>query len=101
MELGWSFEDMTKHLYYLIFLSTWIACAANIPNQTSILLDVGATSLTLTNSGTGGADQTLRFGPSSNQRVRVLLSPGVDIPPKATTTYTACADPCSVALNQN
>jgi hypothetical protein len=83
----------------LICLATAI-CRANYPDQISVLLDVGATTLTVHNTGAGGSDVGLSFSPGVNQRVRFSLM-RVYVPPPAGSTYTACANPCTVSLNRN
>jgi hypothetical protein len=73
---------------------------ANYPSQISKLLDVNASTLVIQNSGTGGSNIPQIFAPATGQRMRVTLTP-INVEPPAGTTYTSCADPCTVSINRN
>ena len=73
---------------------------ANYPLQQSYLLDPGAASIVVHNSGAGGADQVVNFAPSGSQRIRFTAS-AVQIPPPAASTFSSCSNPCTLSLNEN
>ncbi len=75
----------------LIFCGS--AFAANIPNQTSFLLDAGKNTFTVTNSGSAGGSKKITINPGSFTRLGITYTPNYYQPPTS-TTYTACADPC-------
>jgi hypothetical protein len=77
-----------------------LAAAANYPGQRSVLLDVGSSSITISNSGSAGGTVTQKSGSGANQRVRVTIA-NIDVPPPSDTSYSACADPCTVSINRN
>lgn len=83
-------------LFLLVSSAAW----ANFPGQVARRLDVNATSMTVTNSGTGSHTETINFAVGSGERARVSISMN-DVPPPAGTSYTDCADPCSVSINMN
>src|SRR5712691_6095476 len=100
-------DTMFGSLFTLIQLSVLLVIVlavpahANYPSQISRLLNVGATSVTVLDSGAGGADPLiLTLAPTGSQRVRVTLSP-INVPPSSGSTYSACADPCSVSMNRS
>ncbi len=78
----------------LILLLTALPLLANYPNQIAIRLDVGATTLTLLNTGSAGGTEVLRFAPTGSQRMDISASP-INVPPTDSTSYTPCNDPCS------
>ncbi len=76
-----------------------LACFANYPSQQSVILDVGATQVILTDSASG-TSQTLIYGPGSGHRLRLTFSP-INVPPPSGTSYSACADPCTITMARN
>ena len=85
----------------LLAMALAFPAQANYPSQISRLLNVGATTVTILASGAGGADPLiLTLAPTGSQRVRVTLSP-INVPPSSGSTYSACADPCSVSMNRS
>src|SRR6202022_439254 len=84
----------------LLILALFGPCLLAYPLQQSYLLDAAATSITVHNSGSGGADQAINFVISGSQRIRLTAS-GVQIPPPSGTTFTACAAPCTLSINEN
>ncbi len=76
-----------------------LACFANYPSQQSVLLDVGATRVILTDS-VSGTSQTLIYGPGSGHRLRLTFSP-INVPPPSGTSYSSCADPCTITMARN
>lgn len=90
-----------RNLLAVVFLFASCAYGTNLPNMVVVILDTNVTSMTLTNSGTGTANTTLRCSPGSGQRCIFAITPGVDIPPRSDTTFTPCADPCTQTVNMN
>lgn len=91
---------MTRRVVAYLFLASNLFGAYG--NRTAVLLDVGATSLTLHNSGSGGSDLTVACAPGGSQRCRFAFSPGIDVPPSvASISYSSCAAPCTVNINRN
>lgn len=95
------FQSAVNSYMKAILLSLLFSCvaAANYGNQVSVLLDVGATSLTITNTGSVGGTLGLTFSPPATRRVRFTISP-IYVPPPSGTTYSTCADPCGVSTNR-
>ncbi len=80
---------------YILFFCCSISAFANVQNQISIKLDAGINTYRLINSGSAaGTFDRIASVPASWARIGIVIAPGTNIPPTASTTYTTCADPC-------
>lgn len=80
---------------WLILLFASSLWAANYPSQQSMLLDVGATSVTLHDLGAAATDYTFPVPlPGGGQRIRLTVSP-IKVSPPSGSTYTSCSNPCT------
>src|SRR5215469_5549314 len=86
--------------FLLLFTLSAASAFANYSSQISVLLGAGVKTVTIANSGVGGGPVTFNAAPSAGQRVRFTISP-IYVPPPSGTTYSLCADPCSVSINRN
>ncbi len=92
--------EMHLHALRLAALAALVSpCFANYGTQQCELLDVGATQLVVNNSGSQGGSITRIFDLGGASRLRVCTSP-INVPPNVGTTYTPCANPCSVSVNR-
>lgn len=83
------------------FLFFCLIASANYDGMVAVATDAGATSVTLTNAGTLGGTTVIPIENPGGAwaRVGVVLSQTA-VGPTASTTYTTCANPCGVTLNQ-
>lgn len=85
----------------ILLLAGVLPLLANHSQGSWVLLDAGATSVTIHNTGSGGTDYTHGVGLlGSGHRWRFIISAIYTIP-KSTDTYTPCAAPCTININRN
>lgn len=73
--------------------------SANYHIQNSVLLDTGAVTVNVADSGAAGSTETVTMYVTANQRVEATFSQ-INVPPSTSTVYSTCHDPCTVLENR-
>jgi hypothetical protein len=89
----------TWTLYYTPYTYPHPLTQVSVSDLTVFVLDAGATSLTINNTGTQGGSQTVSCSAASNQKCKMWFSAPAPNYLKEPGSESACASPCSISLN--